>query len=242
MNGRTGSEIHRCPEAVFADIGRHNSSRAEGFREHEVQQTRDAAAENEHAVAGLKPRKPLAADDTGQRLYKYTLLKTHGLGQDENASIDVQRGNAQVLAEPPGVVIGRVKRLAGRVAALEAVEACVTGDMMGYEHTVPDPVALDSGACLDDHPCDLVPEDDGRLLDPVPLHDVAAADAAGRHLDQQLPRTDPRNGSLFNADVMVVVVNGYLHGLSGLSGLFGLSGHGATGIGSRGSGRKKITF
>ena len=165
-------------------------------------------------MTGLQARKPLAADHTGQRLDEHALVEGDAVGEDENPAVDVQGGDTQVLAESSRVVIGRVQRLAGRVAALEAVVACIAGNVMRNKDAVSGPVALDAIAFFDDHPGNLVPEDDGRLLDPVPLHDVAAADAAGHHLDEQFPRTDLRYGPLFDPHVMVVVVDGYFHGLN----------------------------
>ena len=210
-----------------------------------MQKSRNAAAENEHALSRLQPRKPLAAHDTGKGLDKYALIERDVVGEDEDTAVDIQGGDAQVLAEPPRVVIGRVQCLAGRVAPLETVMAGIAGDVMGDENAVAGPVALNTGALFDDDPADLMAEDDGGLLDPVPLHDVAAADAAGHHLDEQLPRCDPGNGPFFDPDVMVVVVDGYFHGFNGslasLSTLFRGKLHKArvSGFGARVSGMKK---
>jgi hypothetical protein len=159
----------------------------------------------------LQPREPLTAHNTGKGLDKYALIERDVVGQDEDTAVDIQGGNAQVLAESPRVVIGGVQCLAGRVAPLETVAAGIAGDVMGDENAVAGPVTLHTGTLLDDDPADLVAENDGGLLDPVPLHDVAAADAAGHHPDEQLPRCDPGNGPFFDADVTVVVVDGDSH-------------------------------
>src|SRR3972149_10032991 len=60
-------------------------------------------------------------------------------------------------------------------------------------------------------PRDLMSQDRGRLMDPVPLQDVRAADAAGvdLHQDFSVPNLRPR--PFFHADVPVVVIDGNAH-------------------------------
>ena len=162
-------------------------------------------------MAGQQAGKPLAPNDTGQRLDEHPLIEGHAAGQDENAPIHVEARHPEVFAEPAGVVVGRVERLASRMASPETVMTGVAGDMVGYEDTVTGLVPPHSLARFDDHPGDLVAQDNRRLPDPVPLHDVAAADAAGDHPDEQLPGADLRHGPVLDPNVAIAVVDGYLH-------------------------------
>jgi len=83
---------------------------------------------------------------------------------------------------------------------------------MSHDHVVAFLEPVHTGPGLNDSPGDFVAQDRGSFLDPVPLHDVAAADAAGLHLDQQLTGPDLRDRQLLHAHVVVVVVHGDTHG------------------------------
>ncbi|MCK7469335.1 MAG: hypothetical protein MZU91_15225 [Desulfosudis oleivorans] len=87
---------------MLADIGRYDPPGTEGLCQHEMQKPRNAAAENEHALSRLQPSEPLAAHNTGKGLDKYALIERDVVGQDEDPAVDIQGGDAQVLAEPPG--------------------------------------------------------------------------------------------------------------------------------------------
>ena len=60
-------------------------------------------------------------------------------------------------------------------------------------------------------PAQFVALDQGGPGEAVPLHDVAAADAAGLDLDQDLAGTGRWGGDLLDPDVPVVVPHGYSH-------------------------------
>jgi len=121
-------------------------------------------------------------------------------------------GNPQILGETAGVVVGAVEGFAGGMTALEAVPAGVAGYMVGDEDPVALAVGSDPGADRDDGPGYFVSQHQGGLPDPVPLHDVAAADPAGHYLDQHLTGADGRNGQLLDPDIIVAIIHGDAHG------------------------------
>jgi hypothetical protein len=64
---------------------------------------------------------------------------------------------------------------------------------------------------LTDFSCNLMTQNEGSLGPSIPFHNIAAADAAGHHLDQQLPRADFWNGHLFKTDILVAVIHSHAH-------------------------------
>jgi hypothetical protein len=59
---------------------------------------------------------------------------------------------------------------------------------------------------FDDISGNLMAEDAGSLLNAVPFHGIRAANPAGPHFDQNLPRPDLRYGKFLQADIVIVVV------------------------------------
>ena len=54
-------------------------------------------------------------------------------------------------------------------------------------------------------------EDERCLFDSVPLHQIAAADAARPRPNQQLTRAYLRHRHLLKPHVAVIIINGHLH-------------------------------
>ena len=117
--------------------------------------------------------------------------------------IHVDRRHPDELGEAAGVEVGGVQGFADGVVAGQAVAAGVAG------HVVRDEDAVAGLEALDAVP-DLVrssrrshgPGRSGRLLEPIPLQHVAAADAAGHDLDQDLARPDRSARHLLEPDVV----------------------------------------
>ena len=98
--------------------------------------------------------------------------------------------------------------VAGGMVASFAVAAFVAGYMMGNENSVAHFNVFDFGAdFVDDASC-LVTQNNGSPGHAVPLNNIAAAYAACHNLKQRFILADFGNGHFFNADVMVVVVDG----------------------------------
>ena len=96
--------------------------------------------------------------------------------------------------------------VAGRLIVFPAIFAVITRHMMADKNPLADPVLVRLG--LNDLAGDLMAQNPGRLLDPVPFHHVGAANAAGPHPDQNLPRPDLGRGEFLQANIVIVVVFG----------------------------------
>jgi hypothetical protein len=107
-----------------------------------------------------------------------------------------------------------VERLAAGLLVVEAVAAGVAGDVVVRGDAVADVVLRHPLADLDDVAGDLVAQDDGRLLDPVPFHYIRAAYARGADAEQYLARAGRRLRPVLDADVGILVVDGCLHRVS----------------------------
>jgi hypothetical protein len=118
----------------------------------------------------------------------------------------------EILGEPSRIEIGAPEGVAQRMVATQTITAGVTRDVVGYKDPVAHAVTGDSFTHFDDLSRDFVAEDARCLLDPVPLHHVASANAALQDLDQHLARTDLRGWDFFQSHITVVIVDGHSHG------------------------------
>ena len=117
-------------------------------------------------------------------------------------------GTLNVLCEAAGVIVGCVQGVAGCVVSTLAVAALVAGNMVGNEDSVADFDAFDFAADFAYDACGFMPKHTRCLGNTVPFDDVAAADAARHHLKQHFVFADVWDWDFFDADVMVVVVEG----------------------------------
>src|SRR3989304_9650545 len=95
----------------------------------------------------------------------------------------------------------------------QAIAACAAGHRVRGENPVADVKILDALAHFDNFPGDLVAQHQRRLLDAVPFHQVAAADAARAYAHEQLTGADPGNWEFLKAKVPVIVVHRDAHKL-----------------------------
>jgi hypothetical protein len=95
--------------------------------------------------------------------------------------------------------------------AAAAIAASHARDVMGDKNPLADVKALNIGAHGSDFTGDLVAQNERRFLDPVPFHQVRAANAARVNTNQKLARADHRDGHLFDSHIPVVVVHGDTH-------------------------------
>ena len=179
-----------------------------------MQQTRNAATEHRNAVPCFEAGLPLRSHNARQRFDKYPFLVGHLIGQKKCAAIDVDRRHAEILCKTAWVEIGGVEGFAARVISRETVMAGVAGHMVGDEDPVPLFEAADVATCLGNIAGYFVSQYERCLFDPIPLHDVAAANATGEHLDKQLVGTDFRFWHLLQSEVAVVVVHCNPHALT----------------------------
>jgi hypothetical protein len=64
---------------------------------------------------------------------------------------------------------------------------------------------------FDDFTGQFVPQHQRSTFDTIPLHEVAAADAAGNNLYEDVVIAYVRNRLLFEADVAIVVIHADIH-------------------------------
>ena len=163
--------------------------------------------QNQHGLAGLQVRPFLAPQYAGQGLGKGRLVQRHAGRHRKDAAVDVNRRNPQVLSQAAGIKTRVVQRVANGVVSAQAVTAGVAGHVVGDHRPVALFEPVHALAHLGHHAGNLVPQNQGRPRDAVPLHHVAAAKAAGFHPQQQLAGADGRNRHLLQPHVQVVVVH-----------------------------------
>ena len=109
----------------------------------------------------------------------------------------------------PHLLVG----LALRESLLAAVEAGATGNVVEGHHSIPNCELRNSGPNRSDGARHLVPEDAwGRVRTGMNFLQVGPANPARINADQQLARTNLRNGNLLSANQIYVPVDGCLHG------------------------------
>ena len=98
--------------------------------------------------------------------------------------------------------------MAGCVVSSLAVAAVVAGNMMGNKHAVAHFDFFDFAADFTYNARCFVPQHTRSLRHTVPFKDVTTTDAARHNLEQSFIFSDAWNRNLFDAYVMVVVVEG----------------------------------
>ena len=209
--GGVGTEPFGRFEAEIRQIGRDDAPRSQGPGQVNVKHTGQPAAQHQHRLSRLDIGAALTPVHACQRLGNRGLGQGNAIRNWNRAPIDIDGGEADVLAESAGIVVGGTQGVADGVAAAEAIAAGVAGYVMGDDEPVVLTELGDIAPDLHDRARDLVSQHQGSALDPVPLHDVAATDAAGVDPEQQLTGPDLRTRHLLDADVVVVVVHRYAH-------------------------------
>jgi hypothetical protein len=97
---------------------------------------------------------------------------------------------------------------------VQTIMAGIAGHMVRGGYPVSDPEFLHPLADRDDLSGDFMTQYERDPVGAVPLHDIAAANAAGMNLDQEFPGSDFRGGDLFKPDVPVTVIHGHTQGSS----------------------------
>ena len=93
----------------------------------------------------------------------------------------------------------------------EAVMAGKAGHMMGGGNAVAHAECFDARSCGNNFARYLMAKHQRGFVPAVPFHDIAAADAAGKDLYQQLPRPDCRYCHLFKPYIFIAVILCYAH-------------------------------
>ena len=160
-------------------------------------------------MVGPDINQPQAPDPAGQGFDHGAFEIGHLIRQDIDPIIHIDLGHPDKFTVAAGIIIAGMQGIAGRLIVFPAIFAVITGHVMADKDSLAGVVLVRLG--LDDVAGDLVAQNPGRLLKPVPFHHIGAADAAGADLDQNLPRPDLRDGKLLQANVVIVVVFGDQH-------------------------------
>src|SRR3989304_9058812 len=137
-------------------------------------------------------------------------LETHMSRYLEYAPLDVNRRNPNVFAKPARVEIGGSQCVADALVAGETKPARKARHMVRNRPPVAFFELNNPRANLFDCPCYLVAENERGFFNPVPLHDVASADAARLDLNEQLEVFYLRHGAFLDPYVPIVVIYGSL--------------------------------
>ena len=186
----------RAPRGERLGHGHLRAARERGLRD---QQPHLPAADHEQPRLRAHPRAVEPAHDAGQRLDQRRGLVADVVGQHQQIERGVQRRHQDELREAAGLDPRGLELGAQRLAPAGAVVAVAARHVVVHEH--PRARLGQPGARLHHHARGLVAEHGGRLLRRVPVHEVAAADAAGAHRHQHLAWARTRDGPLLDPDL-----------------------------------------
>src|SRR5512145_2371608 len=96
---------------------------------------------------------------------------------------------------------------------VETIMACIAGYVMSRADPVASPVGGNPLPGRHYLAGDLMSKDDRSPSRPVPVHDIAAADAAGPDAKKQFPRPRHRHGHFFDPDVSTAEIPCDLHAI-----------------------------
>ena len=153
----------------------------------------------------------MRAQYTGQGLRKCGFLKGNLVWNGIYTAIYIDGRQSHILGKAAGIKIGAAKGITDRVMAAETKTAGIARDMVGCNDTIPLLVEINPFPHFNNLSGNLVAEYQWGLVDPVPLHHIAAADAARLYPNQEFTRAYLWSGDLLLPDVLVVVVHGNAH-------------------------------
>jgi len=199
-------------ETIRMDVRREDGPSTKDARRLNVQQAGGAASHHEDAQARRHPEAPPAAQDAAQRLDEHARIVGHRIGQVERPPLHVDGGQADELGETARVEIRAFQRLTRRVITAQAKRAAVARHVMGDADAVAHAEAGHPLAYFRNDARHLMAQHARRAFDPVPLHDVASADAARARLDEKLARSGAGLRHLLDPHVVVSVIHRRSHG------------------------------
>ena len=203
-----GAELFGLLQAILINIGGHDPGAGQ-LGDLDVQDAGDAAAQDQDVVVLPDINQPQAPHRAGQGLDHGAFEIGDLLRQDIDPVIHVNPGHPDIFTIAAGIIIAGMQGVAGRMIVFPAKFAVITRHMMADKDPLAHAVLVRFG--LDDLAGDLMAENPGRLGQPVPFHDIGAADAAGADLDQDLPRPDLGDGKFLQADIVIVIIFGNQH-------------------------------
>src|SRR3990167_4974322 len=91
--------------------------------------------------------------------------------------------------------------------SIQAVVACIAGDMVGYKYPVSLFISFNTFSDFNNLTGNFMSEDKGSFLDAIPLHYITAADTACNNLYKKFSVTYLWNGSFFKSDIFIIMIN-----------------------------------
>jgi len=213
VDRRVRAELLGGVEPIIADIGGDNPRRTARARQLNMQQAGYAAADHEHGLTRGDAAEALRAHHARERLNERTFVESHAIGNAQRAELDIDLRHADVFGESTGIEMSRAQQVADRLVSRQTVTAFPAGHMVRSKNPIAGFKVFDPFPNFSHFTGNLVTQNQRRLLDPVPFHKIAAADAARAYANQQLTRVDLRNRQLFEPHVPIVVVHRHAHSL-----------------------------
>jgi hypothetical protein len=179
----------------------------------DVEQTSDAATEDEDCCTGRYPDSPLCPKHTGQGLNEGSFFKRNLIRQMIHAAVYIESRQLQVFRKTAGFKIGFAEGIAGGVMTPETIVTGVAGDVMGSRNTISLFISLNALSHSHNFARNLMTEDEGCLMNTIPFHYVTTANTTCFHPDQEFPRPDFRRRHLLNAYILISIIHGNAHAL-----------------------------
>jgi hypothetical protein len=114
------------------------------------------------------------------------LFKSKLCWDQKYASVHIDRWKPDIFCESTGIEICPPQSLAGRMMASQTIAAGIAGNVMGRDDPIPDAKIFHVGSGLNDFTGHFMAQYKRGSFDPVPFHDIAAADTARFHPHDQL--------------------------------------------------------
>ncbi len=189
------------------DIGHVHALHPPRARGQQVKGTRHARADDQHGVPLADAGLALPAQRAAERLHHAAGVVRNLLRQRENAVLHIDGRHAHELGEAPGVEAGSPQHVAHGLATAGAVPAGQARHVVGRDDPIPHVKPV--GTLTDRHhpPADLVSQHQGRLRHPIPLHQIASANAARGDLEEQLALVQGGDGARLEPQVVIVAID-----------------------------------
>ena len=178
MNGRISSELDSRLETEIADIGCYNACGSTRPSKLNVEQARNAAADDKHRLAGRQPHETLRADDASQRFDKRSFVECHPISQAKRSQLDIDLGHANIFGESTGIESRGPQHVADGLMSGEAITTLAAGHVVRSKNPIANPKIFDPLTYFHDFACDFVTQHQRGFLDAVPFHKIATANAA----------------------------------------------------------------
>jgi hypothetical protein len=149
----------------------------------------------------------LPAQDAGKRFYECCILVGNFIRQQEYTAVHINGWQPNILGKTAGVKVCLTQCITNGGMPSQAVMTRVAWDMMCRRYSVTLFVALHSIAHSRNLAAYFMTQYQRGPVQAVPLHHIAAADAAGLYTHQKLTGTDLRGRPFLYPHISVAVPN-----------------------------------